>query len=248
MAHGQENRCADDGGDGIQGIRRRLQSSRVLASIAENASSIHARVVQVTPRLGTRVLVIHEAEHAEVINERAIGQHNVDVEPEAFEKLHFGDDDGVFEVIERVAEIGHWCVSERLEVLAWRECVGGPLEQEVVDVDEVSDAERTLFEFRGEVEGTHAHVLSSGGGGSVKINMFDDGREERRLTPMLNCFIEEVYQKRWYRIWAVATATCFLWTGGMLWVVERGLWGHALFEKDAGLVYEFAAERPEIFL
>ncbi|KAF8436960.1 hypothetical protein L210DRAFT_2441572 [Boletus edulis BED1] len=35
-------------------------------------------------------------------------------------------------------------------------------------------------------------------------------RWEGRLTPMLNCFIEDVYQKRWYRIWAVATATCFL--------------------------------------
>lgn len=28
----------------------------------------------------------------------------------------------------------------------------------------------------------------------------EDGREEQCLTPMLNCFIEDVYQKRWYKI------------------------------------------------
>lgn len=37
------------------------------------------------------------------------------------------------------------------------------LEEEVVDVDEVSDPKRTLFEFRGEIERAHAHVLSAEG-------------------------------------------------------------------------------------
>ena len=137
---------------------------RVLASFPKlkRTQSNHARVIQVTPRFGTRVLVIHEAEHAEVINERAIGQHDVDVEPKAFEDLHFGDDDGVFEVIERVAEIRHGCVFELVRVLACEgrgERVRGALEEEVIDVDEVSDPERALFEFRGEIECAHAYVL-----------------------------------------------------------------------------------------
>lgn len=80
--------------------------------------SNHARVIQVTPRLCTHVLVIHKAEHAEVINERAIRQHDVDIKPEAFENLHFGDDDGVFEVVERVAEIRHGRVFELFSVLS----------------------------------------------------------------------------------------------------------------------------------
>lgn len=125
--------------------------------------------------------MIHEAEHAEVINERAVGQHDVDVESEAFEDLHFGDDDGVFEVVEGVAEIRHGCVFELFRVLwcdGWRERVRVALEDEVVDVDEVSDPERTLFEFRGEIERAHAHVLSAEG--VVKIKK---PRRERRAVP-----------------------------------------------------------------
>ena len=104
--------------------------------------------------------MIHEAEHAEVINKRAVGQDDVDVEPEPFEDLHFSDDDGVFEVVKRVPKVRHGCVFERFRGLARRECVGGALEKEVVDVDEISDSEWTLFEFRREVECAHAHVLS----------------------------------------------------------------------------------------
>ena len=127
----------------------------------------HARVIQVTPRLCARVLVIHEAEHAEVINKCAIGQHDVDVEPEAFEDLHFRDNDGVFEVIKRVAEIRHGCVFEVLRVLTCGggcERVGVALEHEIVNVDEVTNPEWALLELRGEVECAHGHVLSAEGG------------------------------------------------------------------------------------
>lgn len=34
--------------------------------------------------------------------------------------------------------------------------------------------------------------------------------EVTRLTLMPNCFIEETYQKRWNKTWAVAIATCGL--------------------------------------
>ena len=166
MAHGKENGGADDGGYRIQRICRGLQSGHVLASRRDKTQSNHARVIQVSPCLGTRVLVIHEAEHAKVINERAIGQHDVDVEPEAFEDLHLGDDDGVFEVVERVAKVRHGCVFELVRGLAChgrRERVRVALEKEVADVDEVSHSERTLFEFRGEIECAHAHFLSAEG-------------------------------------------------------------------------------------
>jgi hypothetical protein len=32
----------------------------------------------------------------------------------------------------------------------------------------------------------------------------------RTRTAMPNCLSEDVYQNRWNRIWAVASATCFL--------------------------------------
>lgn len=147
MARSKEYRSADDGWHSIQCVCRCLQS-RACSHQGSEVQSDHARVIQIAPRLYTRVLVIHEAEHAEVINECAVGQHNVDIESEAFKNLHFGDNDGVFEVVERVTEIRHGCVLELFSILSRygrRERVCVALEEEVVDVDEVSDPERTLL-------------------------------------------------------------------------------------------------------
>lgn len=74
MAHSKEDRRTDNGWYGVQGISRRLQpGGRGRIKAPKRWQSNHARVIQVTPRLCARVLVIHKAEHAEVINERAIG-------------------------------------------------------------------------------------------------------------------------------------------------------------------------------
>jgi hypothetical protein len=67
------------------------------------------------------------------------------------------------------------------------------------------------------------------------------------LTPMPNCFMEVTNQNRWNSIWAVATATCFLFPVK----IEDGMGNlkeSVLFEKNACLVYEFATVGSEVLL
>ena len=79
----------------------------------------NSRVVEVPPCLCTRLLVAREPKEAQVIDECAVGQHDVDVEPKTLENLHFSDNERVLEVVERVAEIRHGRILELGFALGW---------------------------------------------------------------------------------------------------------------------------------
>ena len=55
-------------------------------------------------------------------------------------------------------------------------------------------------------------------------------------------------QNRWNKIWAVATATCFLSSVPARQDRRVSEQWHVLFEQNAGLVDEFASVRPQILL
>jgi len=142
--------------------------------------------------------VLDEPEELEIVDERAIGQDDVDVEGKALEDLHFRDDEGFFEVVKGLVKVEHGAVDKG----RWA-VVGGSLEQHVVHVDEITHAQGRLLELGGEEEGAHADVL-------VESEQAEEEREKTRPTATPKCFIELTYQNRWKRIWAAATATCFL--------------------------------------
>jgi len=64
---------------------------------------------------------------------------------------------------------------------------------------------------------------------------------------MPNCFMEVVYQNRWYRICAVATATCFLSEGVISSTVSGCLGWGVLFQQYACFMDELATKCPQIF-
>ena len=83
------------------------------------------------------------------------------VEAKPFQNLHFGDDKPFFEVIERLVKVQHRTVLEG-SIRGGPNGMSGSLEQDVVYVDQITHAYGGFFQFRGEVECTHAYVLNHG--------------------------------------------------------------------------------------
>ena len=113
----------------------------------------YSRVIQIAPGSRGDVFALGEAEEAEVVDERAVGEDDMHVEAEPLEDLHLGHDQRVFQVVEGVAEVGHWDVFEVWGLGGGRrrgrmlEFVGGTLEQQVIDVDEVAHADGAFLQF-----------------------------------------------------------------------------------------------------
>jgi len=112
------------------------------------------RIVEVAPCPGAGIPLLDEAEDLQIVDERAIGKDDVDVEGQPFEDLHFRDNQRFFEVVERLVKVEHGAVDKGRGTI-----VGSPLEQHVVHIDEITHAQGAFLKLRGEEEGTHADVL-----------------------------------------------------------------------------------------
>ncbi len=116
------------------------------------------RIVQISPCPLNNLGPTCQLQHSHIIDQCPVRQDGVDIKPEPFQNLHLRHNYRIFQVVKCVPKVRHRVVVELIIGLA-AEQKGGPLEDEVVNINEVPHADGTFLNFGSKVQCAHADVL-----------------------------------------------------------------------------------------